>query len=203
MYKRQDIGCNAGGYCFVANEMGASYTYGFDVRKKWIDQCMLLRDEVYKVDPEKMHFEIAHIHKLKTMVKQFDVTLFKGVLYHIPDVIESLKTVCDMTKDVLILNTAGSADVSKNCMKVYFEDPNASMAGIDKMAWLPGSTDLLKRILASLGFKHSRVYQDIIYPARPHVKRVGLIATRKKGMLNRYDRVRARKGLLPDQPSSN
>ena len=194
-----DIGCNGGGYCFIANKLGARYTYGFDVRKQWIDQCQFLRDDVFKIDPKKMHFEVAHIHDLKNRNDQFDVTLFKGVLYHIPDVIESLKTVCDMTKDILILNTAGSNEAGKDCMKVFFENPNSSMAGIDNMAWLPGSADQLQRLLSSFGFKHSRVFMNIIYPARPHLKRVGLVAVRDEKMLKRYDRLRRQKGLPLDE----
>ena len=195
-----DIGCNGGGYCFIANRLGAKYTYGFDIRKKWIDQCLLLRDEVYKIDPKQMHFDIAHIHDLKNLDQQFDVTLFKGVLYHIPDIIESLKTVCEMTKDILILNTAGSAKVPKECMKVFFENPNSSMAGIDNMAWLVGSADLLKQLLASFGFKYSRVNMNIIYPARPNLIRVELVAAREEGSFKRYDRLRKEQGLPIDEP---
>src|SRR5687768_9583552 len=33
-----DVGCNAGGYCFVAHELGAKACYGFDVREHWIRQ---------------------------------------------------------------------------------------------------------------------------------------------------------------------
>src|SRR5262245_36679216 len=34
-----DVGCNGGGYCFVAHELGAQACYGFDVREHWIRQA--------------------------------------------------------------------------------------------------------------------------------------------------------------------
>ena len=186
-----DIGCNGGGYCFVANKMGAEYAYGFDVRQKWIDQGLLLRDKVFKLSPEKMHFQVSHIHELEQLNRKFDITLFKGVLYHIPDPIHSLKIVCDMTNEVLILNTAGSMDAPDDCMKMFFEDPNSSMAGIDNMAWLPGSPQLLKQILEWCGFSETRIYQQIQYVDRPHMQRIGILAARDKKFFRSYDRFRA------------
>jgi len=34
-----DAGCNAGGYCFVAKDLGAKETLGFDPRDHWIKQA--------------------------------------------------------------------------------------------------------------------------------------------------------------------
>ena len=194
-----DIGCNGGGYCILANELGADYVYGFDVRQQWVDQCIFLRDKIYKVSPEKMHFDVSHIHDLEKMDRKFDITLFKGVLYHIPDPIHSLKTVCDMTNEVLILNTAGSLEAPADCLKVFFEDPDSSMAGIDNMAWLPGSPQVLRHILEWCGFKYSRVYQRIQYPDRPHMQRIGLIAAREEKLLRAYEKNRTNHGLPLDE----
>src|SRR3954470_23602341 len=32
-----DCGCNCGGYCFFAKELGAGRVYGFDARERWIE----------------------------------------------------------------------------------------------------------------------------------------------------------------------
>src|SRR5688572_19105310 len=34
-----DVGCNGGGYCIVASQLGAGSAFGFDSRQHWIDQA--------------------------------------------------------------------------------------------------------------------------------------------------------------------
>lgn len=188
-----DIGCNSGGYCIAANQLGAKYAYGFDIRDLWINQAKFLRDEVFKMSPKDVHFDVAHIHDMEKSRKKYDITLFKGVLYHIPDPIHSIKVLADITNEVMIIDTAGSVDAPDDCMKIFFEKPTAIMAGVDNMAWLPGSPKVVEHILHWAGFKETRVASCKVYPARPHMQRMRIIAAREKKFLRAYDRKMANK----------
>ncbi len=188
-----DIGCNGGGYCILANQMGAKYAYGFDIRDLWINQANFLRDEIFKISPKKVHFDVAHVHDLEKSKKRYDLTLFKGVLYHIPDPIHAIKTLADITDEIMIIDTAGSVAAPDNCMQIFFEKPTAIMAGVDNMAWLPGSPKVVEHILHWAGFKETRVASRKVYPARPHMERFRVIAARTKKALKAYDRRIAKK----------
>ena len=41
--------------------------------------------------------------------ERFDICLFKGIFYHLPDPVAGLKIVADRTDEVLILDTAAVA----------------------------------------------------------------------------------------------
>jgi hypothetical protein len=52
-----DCACNAGGYSFVANELGAT-CFGFDVRAHWIEQARFLAQHFGKED-DALRFDVC------------------------------------------------------------------------------------------------------------------------------------------------
>ena len=76
-----DCGCNSGGYAFWAKELGAGRCFGFDAREQWITQAQFLLEQRGE---EEMRFEVADLYSLPEL-ERFDVTVFSGLFYHLPD----------------------------------------------------------------------------------------------------------------------
>ena len=98
-----DCACNAGGYSLLASDLGA-YSFGFDVREHWIEQARFLKQHFGKSD-DQVRFEVCDLLEIAEQLgsERFDICLFKGIFYHLPDPMAALKTVADRTDEVLIL----------------------------------------------------------------------------------------------------
>lgn len=185
-----DVGCNAGGYCFLAHELGAEKSYGFDVRDHWIDQARFVQSVKYP-DATNIKFEVADLKKFGG-TGQFDVTLFKGVYYHLPDPIHDLLTLCRATKETIILDTATADDVPEGSMRPIKESAVRVMSGVDGLAWLPGGPAAVAPILAYGGFPHMRVLRWVHGKDRGRDRgRMRVIAFRDRAILKH---VRAQSG---------
>ena len=101
-----ECACNCGAYCFWAKEPGAGRCHGFDVREHWIKQARFLQK--HRTWPaDDVSFEVRDLYKLpESDLEQFDVTMFQGIFYHLPDPITGLKAAADKTRELLILDTA-------------------------------------------------------------------------------------------------
>lgn len=178
-----DIGCNAGGYCFLAHEMGAEHAYGFDVRDHWIDQANLVRQVKYP-NATNIKLEVADLKQFKEG-QQFDITLFKGVFYHLPDPIHDLLNICRVTREMLVLDTATADDIPENCMRPIQESAVRVMSGVDGLAWLPGGPAAVAPVLAYAGFPHMRTLRWVHGKDRGRDRgRMRVVAFRDKALLN-------------------
>jgi SAM-dependent methyltransferase len=100
-----DCACNCGGYLFWSKELGAGRCFGFDVRSHWIDQAEFLRR--HRLGPGDVELAVSDLYDVpKLGLEPFDVTIFKGILYHLPDPVTGLKIAADLTREVMIVNTA-------------------------------------------------------------------------------------------------
>ena len=100
-----DCACNCGGYLFWAREMGAGRGFGFDVREHWIRQARFLRE--HRADADGLEFEVLDLYDLpKRALEPFDITVFKGIFYHLPEPIGGLRIAADLTRELLFLDTA-------------------------------------------------------------------------------------------------
>jgi SAM-dependent methyltransferase len=143
-----DCACNCGGYSFWARELGAEECFGFDVREHWIRQARFLtevRGETH------CRFEVCDLYELPDL-EPFDVTLFKGIFYHLPDPISGLKVAADLTRDTLILNTATRSDLPDGSLVPVEETTAHPMSGIHGFCWYPTGPNTIKPILRWLGF---------------------------------------------------
>jgi 2-polyprenyl-3-methyl-5-hydroxy-6-metoxy-1,4-benzoquinol methylase len=183
-----DAGCNGGAYCFLAQELGASRIVGFDVREHWIDQANLLLS-ILDTKGSDMQFLVRHIHEFEESESQFDVTLFKGVFYHLPNPIAALEKLCSLTNELIIIDTASIQGVPSNCLVTNFEDQTQVMSGVDRLAWIPGGPQAIVDILSWLKFPEFRVdFEKVEWPGgKANWGRFRIIAARHAEILANYD----------------
>lgn len=180
-----DCACNAGGYCFLAKDLGASECFGFDARKHWIDQAhFLAKNRVCPTDG--VRFEELDLYDLpKLGLEPFDITLFKGLFYHLPDPITGLKLAADLTREVIIVNTATWNDLPDGMLAIAEEGTEALMTGVHGLSWFPTGPDVLIRILRWMGFVETRLVVSHTQHENlpPKLGRLEIIASRKEGLL--------------------
>lgn len=183
-----DVGCNGGGYCFLARRLGADRAVGFDPREHWIKQALFLKR---LIGDDAVHFLAARLEDLEA--ERFDVTLFKGVFYHLPDPIHALSEICDRTGDLIIMDTATDSTVKESCLVANWESQTHVMSGVDGLAWIPGGPAAVRSIFKWKGFGAVRtVFRRSQWPGgRAHWGRMRLIAARNPDLLAQYDQADA------------
>jgi hypothetical protein len=78
-----DCACNPGGHSIAAARMGAGRSFAFDARQHWIDQCAFLARTIPAPQLTCRRCTLADVPALG--LEPFDVTLFSGIFYHLPD----------------------------------------------------------------------------------------------------------------------
>jgi tRNA (mo5U34)-methyltransferase len=184
-----DCACNCGAYLFYAKEAGAGRCLGFDVRDHWIRQARFLAEHRER-PTDHMSFEVSDLYDLHALEPgRFDVTLFMGIFYHLPDPIAGLKVAADLTDEVLIVNTATKAGQPDGYLVAEKESSTRMMSGTYGLAWLPTGPDVLTRILNWLGFPEVRCSVWRHAPRqRADLDRLEVIAARTPGFFSHYDR---------------
>jgi SAM-dependent methyltransferase len=147
-----DCACNAGGHAFAARALGAGRCFGFDAREHWIRQARFLARHL---PSEGIDFATATLAELPAG-ETFDVTLFRGIFYHLPDPVAGLRIAADRTAELIVVNTAALPRPDK-ALVLERESRTLAMSGVDGLAWLPTGPEVMKEILAWCGFPHSRV----------------------------------------------
>jgi tRNA (mo5U34)-methyltransferase len=178
-----DCACNAGGYLFGAKKRGAGHCLGFDVRDHWINQARFLQQHLRQDD---IDFEVRDLLTLRERgLPQFDITLFMGIFYHLPDPMTALKIAADHTRELLVLNTSISPQ-RRDALVLSLEGVKPVMSGVYELAWLPTSENVLRAILKWCGFPHARVFW---YNRRAAWKgRIQILAARDAETFARYDK---------------
>jgi tRNA (mo5U34)-methyltransferase len=98
-----DVGCNAGFYSFEAKRRGARRVLGVDGQRQHVRQGLFVR-KALGLDVE---FRRINVYELNTRtVGQFDITLALGLLYHLKHPILALENLYQVTKELLIIETA-------------------------------------------------------------------------------------------------
>lgn len=191
-----DCACNGGGYLFAAAERGAGRCFGLDVRDHWIDQARLVARHT---GARGIEFTTADLHTLPGMeLEPFDVTLFMGIFYHLPDPVASLRMVADRTKELLVLNTA-YVPGQGHALELNLESETMVMSGVHRLAWVPTSEHVLHEILRWCGFPHVRTTWRIA-PAEGRFHRIEVIAAREASTFAHFDVLRP-DALAPPRPS--
>lgn len=98
-----DVGCNAGFYAFEAKRRGAKRVLGVDGQRQHVRQGLFVR-KVLDLDVE---FRRLNVYELNARtVGQFDITLALGLLYHLKHPLLALENLYQITKELLIIETA-------------------------------------------------------------------------------------------------
>jgi len=144
-----DCACNAGGYLFAARRLGAGPCFGFDVREHWIRQAHFLARHLPAEDIDAGICALADVPGLG--LKPYDVTLFSGILYHLPDPVAGLKIAADLTREIIIVNTA-TFPAKPDGLVLNQESRTLPMSGVDGLAWYPTGETVVRQMLAWCGF---------------------------------------------------
>jgi tRNA (mo5U34)-methyltransferase len=98
-----DVGCNAGFYSFEAKRRGAQRVLGVDGQRQHVRQGLFVR-KILGLDVE---FRRLNVYELSPRsVGQFDITLALGLLYHLKHPILALENLYQITKELLVIETA-------------------------------------------------------------------------------------------------
>jgi tRNA (mo5U34)-methyltransferase len=179
-----DCACNAGGYLFAAKSLGASRGFGFDVREHWIEQARFLAQHLPSDGLEFATCDLLALRELQ--LAQFDVVLFNGIFYHLPDPVAGLRIAADHGSELLVLNTAIASKESDSLL-LNLEGQTQVMSGVHRLAWLPGSERVLREILAWCGFPHARVRWRVRPKADGSQERILIYAARNAETFAHYD----------------
>jgi tRNA (mo5U34)-methyltransferase len=189
-----DCACNCGGYSFWMKEMGSGGGLAFDARQHWIDQARFL--QAHRQWPsDDLRFEVSDLYELPNLTdEQFDVSLFKGIFYHLPDPIHGLKLVADRTRELLIVNTAARNDLEDGMLVADQESPEHPMSGMHGLNWHPSGPNVVAAILKSMGFPATRcTFWRRELPEHPGPRSLGrleVIGARDESVFEHFDEVR-------------
>ena len=179
-----DCACNAGGYCFWIRELGAKKAFGFDVRQHWIDQAKFVAQQRTVAPTDNIEFDVFDMLQLREKnIEPADLTLFKGIFYHLADPIQGLKIAADLTKEVLWFNSAVIFKEDERGLICTFERGEKVMSGVHSLSWTPTGPKVIVMMLHWLGFSdiwhvYTRPYPDGEYG------RMEIIASRTEGVLD-------------------
>jgi SAM-dependent methyltransferase len=166
-----DCACNCGGYLYWAKELGAERAFGFDVREHWIRQAQFLA----KHRPEEVEAVACDLYDVPALgLPPFDVVQFKGLFYHLPDPVAGLRIAADLTKELLIVNTATMPGGPGRL--VLADEGTELMSGVYELCWYPTGPAVLDHILRWMGFVETMVNWEI--PGR-----IEMLASKVEGLL--------------------
>ena len=176
-----DCACNCGGYLFWARELGAGRCFGFDVREHWIRQARFLRE--HRAGADGIELEVMDLYDVPRLeLEPFDITVFKGIFYHLPEPVGGLRIAADLTREVLMLDTATCTDQEDGAMVAEIESRDLLMSGVHGLAWRPTGPEVLERILRHLGFEATQVI-TWIRETDPGWGRITMLAARDPAVL--------------------
>lgn len=127
-----DIGCNDGYFSFETLKTGFREGVGIELREESVQRANLLKNYYQK---ENLQFVNMDIETMISQRREFDVTLFLGLLYHITSPIKVLSDVSAITRKFSIILTFINTD------------PTSSLRLVREDRHLPGSgaVDLVTR----------------------------------------------------------
>ena len=179
-----DCACNCGAYLFWAKELGAGKCFGFDVREHWINQARFLLE--HREGPkDDVSFAVCDLYDLPQLeLDPFDVTLFNGIFYHVPDPMRGVKIVADLTRELIQISTSTRHDLPDGVLAADTESDEWLMYGVYGLNWLPTGPDVMSRILRWAQFPETRLVRS--FEATPRFGRMQVVASKDPHLLEGY-----------------
>ena len=190
-----DCGCNGGGYLYAAKAHGAGRVFGFDVRDHWIEQARFLGRHLPSDGVETAVCDLADLREMQR--DPFDVTLFNGLLYHLPDPVAGLRIAADLTRELIVVNTA-ILPREEDALVLAPESKVQVMSGVHGLAWLPTNEKVVAAMLAWCGFPHWRISFEIPGYVEGW-RRVEILAARDESVFAHWDSLDHRR-VVPFRP---
>jgi tRNA (mo5U34)-methyltransferase len=183
-----DCACNCGGFLFWARDMGAGQCHGIDVREHWIEQARFLAANRSAASDE-MEFEALDLYGLPERgLEPFDVVLFNGIFYHLPDPVEGLRIAAGLARELLIINTSSTVGLPDGQLAVSGESLTRAISGVYGLNWFPTGPKVLTRLLGWVGMTEVRVNWWSRLPGqRPRNARLEVVAARDPSVLAAFD----------------
>ncbi len=183
-----DCACNCGAYLFLAREMGAGECLGFDVREHWIEQARFL-SRARSAPSDGIRFEVCDLYDVPALeLERFDVVLFRGILYHLPDPIEGLRIAADLTGELMILSTASRRGFPDGALVAGEESRTRLLSGVHGLQWYPTGPAVLARMLEWAGLsaiRHGPWYKAPGSGAG--IDNIGIYAAREEAVFEDFD----------------
>ena len=184
-----DCACNSGAYCFWMREWGAASSFGFDVREHWINQARFLQENRTVAPTDRIEFDVFDMMNLREKnLEPADLTLFKGIFYHLADPIQGLKIASDLTKETLWFNSAVIFKDDPRGLICTFERGEKVMSGVHSLSWTPTGPKVIVMMLFWLGFNDIWHVFTRPYPNGEY-GRMEIIAARTEGRLDGLSRI--------------
>jgi hypothetical protein len=121
-------------------------------------------------------------------VEHFDVTLFNGIFYHLPDPVAGLKLAASRTDELLIVNTATRLGMPDGALVAAKESPGRAMSGVHGLNWFPTGPRVMQRILDWMAFPEIRCSRWGVPPQQHgRLGRLEMLAARKTGFFDAWD----------------
>jgi SAM-dependent methyltransferase len=188
-----DCACNCGGLLFWAKELGAGRCFGFDVRERWIEQARFVAR--HRTGPgADVQFEVADLYDIPAMgLEPFDITLFNGIIYHLPEPTRGLRIAADLTKQLMVVSTNTITGFPDGVLVADFEDAQDVLFGVYGLRWIPTGPGSITPMLKWAGFEATRCnYWHRRPPQRRHRRsRTEVLGARDPQLFEHYDTTRA------------
>ena len=180
-----DCACNSGGYCFWTREKGIKSALGFDVREHWIKQARFVKAQRQVGATDRIQFRVNDLYDIPSQnMTPCDITMFKGIFYHLPDPITGLKIAAELTNEVMFFNTSTTWNEKDGYMKAGWESTENVMSGVHGLKWYPTGPNVCAEMLKWCGF----VEMKLIFYRQQYdndtLGRTEIVASKKPGLLD-------------------
>lgn len=153
-----DIGAYDGMFSFKAEERGATVTaidfYQNALNKEDPNKPFQTVKEILNSEVEFYQETLEQFHLATD--KQFDITFYYGVLYHVQEPLTELQRLADLTKEFTLIETA----ISQNAKDYAMYELKPGYAGDLTNCWYPNYKGLETSLLA-VGFKKVELIHDM------------------------------------------
>jgi tRNA (mo5U34)-methyltransferase len=179
-----DCACNCGAYLFWARDLGAGRRFGFDVREHWIKQARFLQEHR---EDDGAAFEVLDLYDLpRKDLDPFDITLFNGIFYHLPEPVGGLKLAAELTTELIMVDTATRSGRDDGMLAIGEESREQVMSGVHGLMWRPTGPRVVERILSYAGFVETALVDWKQETVAPGWGRLQMLGAKKPGLLEGF-----------------